>query len=323
MRSIIRKGQPAPGDVHVNRPLTNVSVAFTQAATQFIANRAFPVVSVPKQSDLYFIYDRANWMVGGAQKRAPSSESAGGGYTQSTDNYRCDVWALHKDVDDQVRANSDAPLRPDQDATNWITENMLIEKENEWATDFFATAKWTTETASDAWDLTGTPVDDIRTAKTAVLALTGREPNRLICSVDVWHGLMDNDQIIDRLSGGATTQNPAMGMMENIARILELEEILVAKGIQNSAQEGATESTDFILGKHALLLYTPPSPGLMIPSAGYTFVWSGLMGAGANGTRIKRFRMESLESDRIEGQSAYVHKQVSADLGAFFLNAVS
>ena len=55
------------------------------------------------------------------------------------------------------------------------------------------------------------------------------------------------------------------------------------------------------------------APGLQTPTAGYTFSWTGYMGAGAEGTRIKQFRMEHLDSDRLEGQMAYDQKVVATD----------
>lgn len=328
----IRKAQPTPGDVHVNRPLTNISVAFSNQVTSFVAGKIFPTVPVAMQSDLYYLYDRKNWMVGGAQKRGPSSESAGSGWSVSTDSYRCDVWALHKDVGDQLRANADAPLRPDTDATNFITENMLITRENEWATDFFATGVWGTEQAGDPtptgtqflhWDIaSSTPITDFRAAMIAMEGATGRRPNKLLLGAEVWNELVDHQDFLDRINGGATVAMPAMVMLDLLASILELDEVLVARAVRNTANEGATEATDFILGKHALLVHAATNPGLQIPTAGYTFAWTGLLGAGASGTRISRFRMEEFKSDRVEGESAYVHKVVAAELGHFFLNAV-
>jgi hypothetical protein len=72
----------------------------------------------------------------------------------------------------------------------------------------------------------------------------------------------------------------------------------------------------------ALLCYSAPNPGLMTPSAGYMMAWNGFLGAGPSGNRIKRFRMEHLASDRIEGELAFAAQQVSTDLGCFFLNVV-
>jgi hypothetical protein len=72
----------------------------------------------------------------------------------------------------------------------------------------------------------------------------------------------------------------------------------------------------------ALLCYSAPSPGLMVPTAGYTFSWTGLIGAGNQGNRIKRFRMDPLNSDRVEIDCAFDQKLVAADLGCFFNTCV-
>jgi hypothetical protein len=44
---------PTQADLHVNVPLTNVSIAYIQKADAFIATKVFPKVPVSKQSDLY------------------------------------------------------------------------------------------------------------------------------------------------------------------------------------------------------------------------------------------------------------------------------
>jgi hypothetical protein len=69
--------------------------------------------------------------------------------------------------------------------------------------------------------------------------------------------------------------------------------------------------------KSALLCYAPDSPSLLTPSAGYTFNWKGYLGGNAQGVRIKRFRMEHLEVDRIEGAITYDQKVVCPDMGIF------
>ena len=87
----------------------------------------------------------------------------------------------------------------------------------------------------------------------------------------------------------------------------------------------AVHEVDAMLYRHfgvntldALLVYAAPRPSLMAPSGGYTFSWTGLMGAGAMGGRISRFRMPHLKSDRVEMEMAFDHQLVSADLGYYF-----
>ena len=52
---------PAQSDLHVNVPLTNVSVAWMQDKATFIADKVFPRVPVQKQSDLYWKYSKSDW----------------------------------------------------------------------------------------------------------------------------------------------------------------------------------------------------------------------------------------------------------------------
>ena len=326
---------PTPGDVHVNGPLGNVSEAYIQNATNFIATRMFPNVPVAKQSDLYFVYDRQDFFRNEVQLRAPGSESAGGGHRLSTDSYRADVFALHRDIDDQVRANQDAPLNLDRDAATWLTQQMLLKRENDFVNQFFTTSIWTgSGTGNDQtgvaaapgadqflqWnDANSTPIEDIRAQIVNMAEKTGFKPNKLTIGPEVWAALVDHPDILDRIK---FTQRGVV-TMDLIAGLLDLDEVMVGWATRDTSAELGTAAYDFYWGKAALLSYAPASAGLMIPSAGYTFSWTGLLGSGTMGSRIKSFRLERNASDRIEGEMAYALKQVSADLGVFYTSAVA
>jgi hypothetical protein len=319
--SRILKYAPTAGDVHVNTPLTNISIAYLQNASNFIADMVFPNISVSKQSDLYYIYDRGEFNRDEMRLRAPGTESAGGSYTLSTENYFAHVYAFHKDIPDQIRANADTVLNPDREATEYVTHKALIKREKLWAENYFTTSIWTTDNTTANWGTTGTatdPIVDIRTGKRVILESTGFEPNTLVLSKAVYDVLSDNPDIIERVNAGQTPVGPAQGTLNAMRQLFEIDRILVLKSIENTAKEGQTASHSFIGGENALLCYSALSPGIMTPSAGYTFSWTGFMGAGASGGRIKRFRMEHLESDRVEMQMAFDQKLIAADLGYFF-----
>tara|TARA_R110002167_G_scaffold143958_2_gene333681 strand:- start:34758 stop:35747 length:990 start_codon:yes stop_codon:yes gene_type:complete len=325
--------QPSRSDVHINGPLSSVSLAFIQSADAFVADRAFPRLAVAKQSDSYFTYDRGYFNRAEMEKRAPGAESAGANYALSSATYSADVWALHRDVADQVRANADSPISLDREATELLTLQGLLRKEKEWAGAHFITGVWTTERAGVAatptgtqflrWDVAAsTPIEDVRSGVRTVQESTGFRPNRMVLGRSVYDALLDHPDIVGRLDRGQTS-GTAMVMRDTLASLFEMDEILVMDAIENTANEGATNVHAFIGGKNALLIYTPAAPGLMIPSAGYTFTWNGLLGGGALATRISRMRMDHLKSDRIEIEMAFDQKLVSADLGAMFLDAVS
>lgn len=317
---------PVVQDVHVNAPLTEISVAFLQKAESFVATRVFPNVPVKKQSDRYYTYERGDFNRDEMEKRAPATQSAGAGYTiDNTPTYYCDIWALHKDIADNTRANEDTVLDGDRDATEFLAHKSLIRKEREWATTYFTSGIWTTDTTpTNLWSTDdGVPISDIRTGKRTVLESTGFKPNTLVLGTLVNDKLMDNPDILDRIKYGQTPGAPAEADRQSLAKLFGVERILVMEGIYNSAKAGQTASHSFIGGSHALLCYSAPSPGLRTPSAGYTFSWTGLMGAGVFGNAVSKFRMKELKADRIELEMAFDFKVIAADLGYFFLNVAS
>ena len=310
--------QPTRGDVHVNRPLTNVSIAYIQNAKDFIADQVFPNVPVMKQSDRYFKYTKDFWFRTSAQKRAPSTESAGAGFgIDNTPSYFCDVWAEHIDIDDQTRTNADQPLDLDRDGTMFVTQGLLLRREIEFMRNYMATSVWSGHadfTPSIKWDAaTGDPLADIDSLKSAVKSQTGFMPNTLTVSQDVFFALRNNLKILDRIKytqRGVITE-------ELLAMLFGVDKFLVAGAVLNSAAEGATAVYDYMVKNCALLCYANPTPSILQPSAGYTFGWQGLFGSGALGNRIKTFRIEPRACDRVEGEMSFAMNVVGADLGAF------
>src|ERR1039458_7630653 len=149
--------QPSPSDVHINVPLTNISIAYIQDATSFIADDVFPIVPVERQSDVYAQYDRTYWFRDGARLRAPGAESAGSGFEVNFEGtYFAKKYAIHKDIDDDTRANALAPLDMDRDSTEWITQQLLIRREVQWASQNFTTGIWGLDKTGVSTGPTGT-----------------------------------------------------------------------------------------------------------------------------------------------------------------------
>ncbi len=314
--------QPTASDVHVNRPLTNYSVAFAQSQEDFLATRVFTTIPSQSRGDDYFVYDRADWARLVAEKRAPGTESAGGGYTLNTDTFLAERWSVHQAVDDPTRANADDPLDPDRDATAWVTEQMLRRMEAEFQANFFTTGVWTRQiTPGTLWDAGGsTPISDIKTEIIRIAQITGKRPNTIATTPFVFNVLSEHVDVQEKIK---YTQR-AVVTQDLLASLLGVERFLVGWGFQTTSVEGAaTDTFDFMLGKHLWLGYVDPNPGPRRATAGATFVWSGLTGASRLGFRIKRFRDEPKESDIVEGDVWFDMKIVANDLGMLFANPIS
>lgn len=323
--------QPTISDVHIDAILTNISVAYMQRAENMIADKVFPVVPVDKKSNKYFKYDKNDWFRDEAQRRAPGTESAGGGYNLSTDTYSADVWAFHKDVDDQTLANADTPLNPLREAAEFVTSRLLLRREVQFISDFMTTGVWATDVTGVSASPTSSqfvqwsnytnsdPIEDIEEAKESILSTTGYEANTLVLGYQAFRQLKNHPDVVDRYK--YTTSSVITEEM--MARLFGVDRILVAKSVRATNDEGLTPAYGFNFGKSACLLHVAPNPGLMTPSAGYIFAWTGVSGGLGSTIGTSQFRMESLKAARIEAEVAFDNKVVANDLGYFFSSAVA
>ncbi len=321
---------PTAGDVHVSVPLTNFSQKFMQDANAFIGLRGMPNLPVTKQADLYYVFDRADFYRDEAEERADGTESAGGGFNLSTEPYYAKVYAFHKDVTDRQRANQDSVIRLDNSATQYVTHKLMIRRERLFQQTYVAGNVWNNGTANpvagqdvDWSNPASNPIKDIRDAIRGVHELTGYRPNKMIIGRAGYDVLLDNDEILSRITGGATTAQPAQVMRELLAALFELDQILVMDSVVNTGVRGDDENNQFIAGDNAVLYYAPNSVGIDEPTAGVQFSWTGLMGNTGNGMRMKRFRMESREADRIEGQMSFDYRVTSSALGHYFTSVAT
>lgn len=332
---------PLGSETTVNVPLQLVATAYIQDASEFIADKVFPVINVQKRSSNYYTFDRSSWYRSDAHERAPATVSVGGGFTMSqAPLYNCRVYAFHKDIDDQTRAEHETNglIDIEQVSTRFVTRQLLLKRELVWAATYFATGVWGRNLTGVAgapaasqvrqWsDAASTPIDDIQNESLRVLELTGLEPNTLVITPRVQRALRRNPQVLDAAKAfpGASGGGAPNVTDQMLADALGIDRIVVAKTIVNNAPEGAADIFAPLYGRHALLVHTPPAGARSIemPAGGYIFTWDGYDDAGGfNGERIVSFRIPEIRSDRVEGEMAFDMRQVAPDLGVFFANVI-
>jgi hypothetical protein len=313
---------PTAADVHVNRPLTNISVAALQEAPA-LADLVFPTVEVQNQSDVFFKFNTSDMARIEMGLRAPGTEAKEAGYrVDSSTSYFCKSYALKKTIPVEVRRNSDQPLDPDRNAVQFLMQQAKLKREKLFAAAAWTTSIWTTDvTGSSAglWsDNSSDPAEQIETYKTTILGRIGRLPNTLAMNHAVWAKLKNHPLIVDRFKHTSAQSITK----EMVAALFEIDRLVVGSLYETSSKEGnATQTLAAILGNHALLCYVPTSPGLETPAAGYTFAWNGSEAAGGLGSMgvrtYKRFD-DSKRADEVEVEQCLDHKVVMADAGVFF-----
>ena len=66
---------PSPTDrqAHIDVGLTNVSIAYRNQS--YIADQVFPTISVPKATNYYWIFTKADWLRNEVAVRAPGTRA--------------------------------------------------------------------------------------------------------------------------------------------------------------------------------------------------------------------------------------------------------
>lgn len=300
-------------DVVVDPVLSNVSIKYTNE--QFVWNRVMPTFPVGKQSGKYYKYDKAN-LRPVETERAAGSPANEVGFGLSTDSFYAEDYALKEFVDDQVREQADQALNPLTDATEDVTERLIIGAEKTLATTMAATGTITQNTTlsgTDQWSdfANSDPIGDVRTAMQTVQKAILKRPNTLLLSKPVFDQLQDHTDIIDRIKYSqlaATTE-------DLLARIFGVDKVIVADAIENTAHEGATDSLDYIWGKHAWVLYISPQRRLKTITFGWTFTWKDRV--------TKRWRDEDREGTYVRVNWNYDQKIVAAEAAYLIKDSVA
>lgn len=330
---------PGGADLHINAPMTDVSVAYLQDHADYISDKIFPTIPRGKRSDLYWKYSKSDFRRTDARLRAPGTESAGTGWKPYTDNYFCDVYAVHDDIDDQTRANADDNFTLDSDSTELVTGQLLLLRDLDWASSYFRTGVWATEYTGVAsgptgsqflrWNKTGSdPLMDQTSWALDFRLLTGFDPSFMVLGADVWKALKNHPALLDRIKfteRGVVTRDLVAAFFD-----IPVGKLFIAYGSQAigpqmddaAAQDAAAVYSWIVNPKAVLIGYAPASPGLRKPSAGYTFTWKGYGAGNKQGLTMSNMRMQHLKSDRIEGELTYDHKVVAPDCGIFLNTAV-
>lgn len=258
-----------PRDVVVDPVLSNVSVAYKNES--YVAEMLMPVFPVAKQTGKFYKYDKSS-LRRNKTKRAPGSPANEVEFGLTTASFSCEDYALKEKIPFEVIDQADAALNPEIDATESVTEMLLVDKEVALATrmaDTGVITQNTTLSGTDQWSdfENSDPFNDIRTAIGVVQAAIGRRPNTLVLSQSVFNVIVDHPDIVDRIKysmAGAVTA-------ELLARLFDLERVIIGSAVQNSAKEGQTDSLSYIWGKHAWVAYVAPSPRLKQVTFGYHF----------------------------------------------------
>jgi hypothetical protein len=161
------------------------------------------------------------------------------------------------------------------------------------------------------------PIEFFDQRREVLGSATGFWPNTLVLGPAAFRAIKNNPLVLERIK---YTQR-GMVSEDLLASLLEVDQVLVARAVYNSANEGQTADIGFIAPTDsALLVYAAPDPAIDTPTGGYTFTWSNLIPGATNemGAVIERGREELAHSDIFQGRMAIDPAIVAPALGEFY-----
>lgn len=333
-------------DVHIDRPLSNFSVACFQDSKDFIASKIFPAMSVRHASDEYDYYPSGYWNRIHESRRTEEGKANQIGYQTSRKNYNCGENALRVFISDRKRANADNPQNLDFEATMLVTNALLLGKEKEFADTFLKTGQWgkdmtgiasggTTPTSSQfiRWsDSASDPVKLVGDLQVDMLLRGKRRPNTMLMTLDVWNALKNHPDFIDRVKYTGTIQDPARVTERTVAALFDIERIFIMQTVVNNAsetvedQDGNPATLDaFLATKTIWLGYISPSNGLMSPTAAMQFLHDRYIPMGVQGgPAIRRYReTPAIKGEYIEAELSMDQRITAPDLGILLTDVIA
>ena len=329
-------------DVHVDRPMSNFSVAHFQNTAEFVGHRFFPSMTVNFASDEFDFYPSGFFNRIHDSKRAEEGVANSIGYRVTKKNYSCGENALRTFISDRRRANTDSQRMLDQEAAILVTNALLLDKEQEFVNAFMTPGLWSTDWTGSAtptgteqflkWsDMASDPVRDMNNLQVELIRKGKRKPNKMLMTLDVWNVLRNHPDILERIKYTGSNNDPAKINLRAVAALFEVDEILIMQTVVNIALEGVEDADglpptidEFMAANTVLYAYVTAQGGLMSPTAGLQFFHSRYIQHGLNGgPAIRRYSgVEGKKGEYIEAEMSMDRRAVAPDLGALLTSVI-
>lgn len=326
----------AKGNFKPNIYLTNLSMAYFQQASRYVAKSIFPICPVQLSSARYYTFSKEHLLRDNVQRKPQFGKVQPAQMGQMDQSYSCYVDQVIVGIDQISRLNyqrTNAPgvADPRRAKAKFIAEQMLLHQDIVFAENFFKTGVWNNEftgvTSSPGSnqfykfnDANCDPVKLFDDLCTLVEQNTGRRPNRLGLGKEAYNALKANPCVIDRVKFGGSTANPATVNERVLAELFGIEKVVVLSSIYNKSQTG--EDMDFICDpKAAILAYATSSPAIDEPSAGYIFTWD-MLGNGQYMPTLQYDGEPGTHSEFIEGLYSADMRKTADDLAIFLKDCV-
>lgn len=296
-----------------NPVMTGHAVQFMRSPAGFVGLALFPAFSSGIQSSDYYVWDRANALnIPQNIRHAPGAGFARTKMQVSDDAYNCKDYGIESPVPDETRKKYANAFNADLAA---VKRNVdIIRVNHEIRVKTLATGgSVPTAAVAQTWNNDASkPKQDVDAVKEIIRKNCGLRPNVMQITEAHRLRLIEHPVIADRIkytSGGNTS-------LQQLAAYFEIDRIVIAEQVINSAAEGQAITPADIWGTDVILAHVNNSQDLSVPTFGRTFYWSEF-GSGSSDVpiMIETYRDETVASDIHRSRHFTDEKIVFAEAG--------
>ncbi len=295
-----------------NPVLSQTLARFMASSIGFAASVLAPAFITAEAAAEYYVYDRENFLsIPTNLRRGPSQPYSRSIPKLSDDKYSCKDYGHEELVDDKVRARYAKAFDADRAAARRLAHILLVNREIRVRD---ASAAFPNANIAVKWDqANANPKADVQAGRRAIHGGTGVEANVAVIPRRVFEALTQRAEIIDAF------KHVKSGVIkpEMLAEYFEIERVVVAGSLRNTAAEGQAVTAGLIWGVDVVLAYVDPaaSTDLMVPTAMRTFAWSEFSGDGDALARVTTWRQDEVDSDVHRGEYSLDEKITAPEAG--------
>jgi len=281
---------------------TEFDLAMNQAG--FIWNQVFPIIDVAKSSGQFGKIPIEQLLETRDTRRGPGGNYSRGDWTFVPATFATEENGAEEPIDDReaeiYRDYFDAELMAALRARHAVMQNA----EMRCAAKVYDTSVWSgaslSTSLSNEWDDfdNATPIADIAAARLKIWDGSGLWANALILNKKQFLNLRRCGEILEAIQSGGAGYSSVQGEVtaELVARVLDLDRLIIGGGAKNTANKGLAASISQIWSdEYAMLAVVANDADIRTPCIGRTFHFSA-DGSDPTGF-LETYRDETVRSD--------------------------
>lgn len=316
--------------VHIRQDLGNISIGYHP--TGMIAEQVFPVFAVTHESDEYWFWDKGQAFNmtrsdGNGSLRADGTAAKELAFGATKKSYTAQEYAYVTRITDREMKNADSSLRLEVSRTRRAQDLVLLEYEERVANIVttatnYASANKVTNAGTTQWN-NGSFASQNTQGQSAIMGqiLTGidavrqstggRYPNTIIIPAAVLAVMRNDKGLNDSVKYTSNTLATGNPFGESLAGL----KMLVPTAMNQSVAEGEATVLGDVWGKHVIIAYINPNPGIDDITLGLTFrqrPW-----------QVKSWREERVDSTFYQPGMVQTEQAITFDCAYLIQNAIA